>query len=159
MEGGTVSAFTDIAYRIDNPEALTKAGTLQLAWLPDKGDLTVHRIEIYRDGKPLDLVAQGAKYTVLRRETALEKRSLDGALTATLAVPGLKVGDVLRFSQTVTTSDQALGEAMQFGNGLLAEPVKVGFGRITVSWPTATKMAWRAGPDVALPAPVDAGGM
>lgn len=158
MEGGTVATFTDVAYRIDNPEALTKAGTLQLGWMPDKGDLTVHRLEIYRDGKPLDLVAQGVKYTVLRRETALEKRSLNGALTATVAVPGLKVGDVLRFSQTITTRDQALGEAMQFGDQLPALPNKVGFGRIAASWPASAPMAWRAGPDVTLPPPVEAGG-
>ena len=158
MDGGTVATFSDIAYKIDNPEALTKAGTLQLGWLPDKGDLTVHRIEIYRDGKPVDLVAGGTQYTVLRREKSLEQRSLDGALTATLAVPGLKVGDVLRFSQTVTSRDQALGEAMQFLNPLLAQPVKMGFGRIAVSWPSNAAMQWRAGPDVTLPAPVEANG-
>ena len=158
MDGGTVTTFSDIAYKIDNPEALTKAGTLQLGWLPDKGDLTVHRIEIYRDGKPIDLVAAGEKYTVLRRERSLEQRSLDGSLTATLAVPGLKVGDVLRFSQSITSRDQALGDAMQFFNPLLARPVKMGFGRIAVSWPSDAKMQWRAGPDVVLPAPVAANG-
>lgn len=159
MEGGEVSAFTDIAYRIDNPEALTKAGTLQLGWQPDKGDLIVHRIEIHREGAgPVDLVGAGTRYTVLRRETALEKRSLDGALTATLSVPGLKVGDVLRFSQTITRRDQALGEAMQFIAPLPALPVKMGAGRIRVSWPKDAPMAWRAGPGADLPAPIEAAG-
>lgn len=158
MDGGIVATFSDVAYKIENPEALTRTGTLQLGWLPDKGDLTVHRVEIYRDGKPLDLITSGTKYTVLRRETALEKRSLDGALTATLAVPGLKVGDVLRFSQTITKRDQALGDAMQFADALLAQPIKMGFGRIMVSWPSQTAMAWRAGPKVDLKAPAEANG-
>lgn len=158
MERGTVSQFSDVAYKIDNPEALTKGGTLQLGWMPDKGDLTIHRIEIWRGSERLDLLAEGARYTVLRREKALEKRSLDGALTATLAVPGLKVGDVLRFSQTVTSRDQALGDAMQFAAPLLSLPLKMGFGRVAVSWPTGTPMKWRAGPDVTLPGPVEAGG-
>lgn len=158
MEGGVVSQFSDVAYKIENPEALTTAGTLQLGWLPDKGDITVHRLEIWRNGAPVDLIASGSRYTVLRRETALEKRSLDGSLTATLAVPGLKVGDILRFSQTITQRDQALGDAMQFATALLAQPVKVGFGRIQVSWPEDAPMRWQAGPDVTLPQPVTAGG-
>lgn len=158
MNGGIVSQYSDVAYKIDNPEALTKAGTLQLGWLPDKGDLTVHRIEIYRGGKLVDLVADGARYTVLRRERALEQRSLDGSLTATLAVPGLKVGDILRFSQTITKRDQALGDAMQFGVPLLALPMKVGFGRVAISWPSSAAMQWRAGPDVDLAAPMEANG-
>ncbi len=158
LEGGQVEIFSDIAYRIDSPEALTKAGTLQLGWLPDKGDLTVHRIEIYRGAEVIDLVKQGAQYTVLRRERALEKRSLDGALTATLAVPGLKVGDIVRFSQTITNRDQALSDAMQFASPLMTAPLKLGFGRVAVSWPKDTPMKWRAGSGVALPTPMEAGG-
>lgn len=158
MERGQVATYSDIAYRIDNPEALTKAGTLQLGWLPDKGDLTVHRIEIHRDGAVTDLLAAGSRYTVLRRETALERRSLDGALTATIAVPGLKVGDVLRFSQTITRRDQALGDAVQFAAGLQALPVKIGAGRVIVSWPKDMAMAWRAMPGGAASVPVEKGG-
>ena len=158
MDGGTVSQFSDIAYKVDNPEALTKGGTLQLGWMPDKGDLIIHRIEIWRGSERVDLLAGGTRYTVLRREKALEKRSLDGSLTATLAVPGLKVGDVLRFSQTITSRDQALGDAMQFAAPLLSLPLKIGFGRVAVSWPTGAPMKWRAGPNVTLPAPVQAGG-
>lgn len=158
MEDGTTHNFTDIAYKIDSPEALTKGGTLQLGWLPDKGDLTIHRIEIYRDGKPIDLVSAGSRYTVLRREKALEKRSLDGLLTATLAVPGLKLGDIVRFSQTVTLRDQALGDATQMITPMLAEPVKMGFGRIAVSWPRDADMRWKIGGKGAAPEPVDANG-
>lgn len=158
MDGGTTQNFSDIAYKIDSPEALTKAGTLQLGWLPDKGDLTVHRIEIYRDGKPVDLVAAGSRYTVLRREKSLEKRSLDGLLTATLAVPGLKLGDIVRFSQTVTLRDQALGDATQMISPLRADPAKMGFGRIAVSWPRDAAMRWKVAERASVPEPVEAGG-
>ncbi|WP_160753360.1 DUF3857 domain-containing protein [Qipengyuania algicida] len=158
MEGGVVSNYSDIAYKIENPEALTKLGSLQLSWLPDKGDLIVHRLEIYRHGQIIDLLAQGTRFDVLRREKELEKRSLDGSLTASLAVPGLKVGDVLRFSQTITKRDQALGDEMQFANVLIPKPAKVGFGRIRISWPKDAKMQWRTGPNFDAPPLVDADG-
>ncbi|MBA4163992.1 MAG: hypothetical protein C0510_05100 [Erythrobacter sp.] len=143
IEDGVVHSFSDIAYRIDNPEALTQLGTLKLSWLPDKGDLIVHRLEIVRNGETIDLLGQGARYDVLRRERELEKRSIDGVLTATLSAPGLQVGDVLRISQTITVRDQALNGEVQANNGLHAEPMKLGFGRVRVSWPEDEDMHWR----------------
>lgn len=158
MDGGTVSSFSDVAYKIDSPEALTKSGTLSLGWMPDKGDLTVHRVEIWRGDERVDVIAGGTNYTVLRRERALERRSLDGSLTATLALPGLRVGDVVRFSQTVTSRDQVLGDAMQYTVPLLALPVKAGLARVLVSWPSSSPLKWQSGPDVQLPPPVTANG-
>lgn len=153
LEDGEVLAFSDVAFRIDSPAELTSLGTIKLGWLPDKGDLQVHRLEILRDGATIDLLAQGARYDVLRRERQLEQRSLDGSLTATLAVPGLKVGDVLRYSQTITKRDQAMEGEVQQLDGLLSLPTEVGFGRILVSWPEGEAMTWKAGPDVAIAEP------
>jgi transglutaminase-like putative cysteine protease/tetratricopeptide (TPR) repeat protein len=150
---GTVVVYSDIAYRVDSPGALTELGTLKMGWMPDKGDLTVHRLEIVRGKETIDLLAQGVRYEVLRRERMLEQRSLDGSLTATLAVPGLKIGDVLRFSQSISTRDQALGGEVQHVDGLLAEPFPVGFARAIYSWPEGDEVRWKAGPDVTLPDP------
>lgn len=64
----------------------------QNAWLPDKGDLIVHRLELRRGKQVIDLLAQGVKPEVIRRESELEQRSLDGMLTALVKVPGAQVG-------------------------------------------------------------------
>ena len=152
LENGTVAAYSDVAYRIDSPEALTELGTLKMSWMPDKGDLTIHRLEIVRGEETIDLLARDVRYEVLRRERLLEQRSLDGSLTATVAVPGLKVGDVLRFSQTISMRDQALGGEVQHVDGLIADPVPVGFARAIYSWPEGDEVQWKAGPDMAPPA-------
>ena len=55
MENGTVNGFSDVALRIDSPETLTAVGTPKLSWQPDKGDLTVHRLEILRGSEVIDL--------------------------------------------------------------------------------------------------------
>ena len=153
MEDGDVRAFTDIAFRVESPEALTALGTLKLGWLPDKGDLLVHRLEILRGDEVIDLLAQGARYDVLRRERQLEQRSLDGSLTATIAVPGLKVGDVLRYSQTISKRDQALGGEVQELDGLLALPTTAGLARMIISWREGDEMHWKASGGFALPEP------
>ncbi|GAA0276913.1 hypothetical protein GCM10009127_17090 [Alteraurantiacibacter aestuarii] len=157
IEGGVVHAYTDHAVRIENPQALMQQGTLTFQWMPDKGDITIHRLEIHRDGTVLDLVGQGVTFDVLRREQGLEQRLLDGALTATLAVPGLREGDVLRIAYTITTDDQALGEDVQVTQFLPSAPWQVGMARAIVSWPKDEDIYFRAEDRINLGEPFERG--
>ncbi|WP_271078141.1 DUF3857 domain-containing protein [Aurantiacibacter sp. MUD61] len=155
IEDGVVFAYHDFAIRVDNPQALMSQNTQTLTWLPDKGDLTVHRFEIHREGEVIDLVEQGVTFDVLRRERGLERRLLDGQLTASVSVPGLREGDVLRISHTVSTDDQALGDEVQATQFLRSEPWQVGFARTVISWPSDETMFWRAEDRVELTQPVE----
>ncbi len=147
IEGGTVTIYVDQAVRLDSPQALTGAGTSSLLWLPDKGNLTVHRVEILRGEETIDVLAGDARYSVLRRETNLEQRALDGMLTATMPVPGLRIGDILRISYTQTLKDETLKGNAQQVSPLLMEPFEASFGRIILSWPSDEEVRWKAGPD------------
>ncbi|MDG6078391.1 DUF3857 domain-containing protein [Erythrobacter litoralis] len=158
FENGVVHRYNDIAYDLRNPEMLSKFGTLQLGWMPDKGDLIVHKLELLRDGETIDLLAQGVTPEVIRRETELERRSLDGALTALVKVPGAKIGDVLRFAVTTTTRDQALDGEVQAIEGYFEEPGRVGFGRLRMSWPADSDIHFTSIGDVDLPDPVTENG-
>lgn len=135
LKDGVVQRYVDMAYDLRSSEILGRLGTLQFAWMPDKGDLIVHRLELRRGKEVIDLLAQGVKPEVIRRESELERRSIDGMLTAVVKVPGARVGDVLRFTVSTTLKDQALREEMQAIEGYMAEPAKVGFGRLRMSWP------------------------
>lgn len=137
IETGRLWTYIDTAVALDSPEALTRFGTLTAGWMPDKGDLIVHRVELIRSGEVIDVLKGGAKFEVLRRERGLEQRLVDGELTATLAVQGAKLGDVLRLAYSTTTSDQAMGDYVQWQGGLIAKPFPLQQGRIAVSWPAA----------------------
>ncbi len=158
LEDGVVHAFTDTASRLDNPQAVMQAGTISLEWLPDNGDIIIHRVEILRDGEVIDLLDQGVTFDVLRRERALEQRFLDGELTATMAVPGLRQDDILRVSYTVTNDEPALGEEMQAFQYLPSEPWQVGFSRVVASWPVDAEIYYDAEDRVDLPEPETRGG-
>lgn len=145
IEDGTLATYFDQAFLLNTPQSLTQGGTTAAQWLPDKGDLTVHRVEILRGKETIDVLAGGARYTVLRRETNLENRVLDGALTATMAVPGLRVGDILRVAYTLTVRDPVLGGNVQAVMPLISEPISVGFARAQVSWPASDTVRWKAG--------------
>ncbi|HEU4650390.1 MAG TPA: DUF3857 domain-containing protein [Croceibacterium sp.] len=154
IEEGRLTTYVDRAIRVDNPQTLTMLGTLQASWMPDKGDLIVHRVSILRGDEVIDVLAGGARLEVLRRERQLEQRMIDGARTATLAVPGLRVGDVLRVSYSTTLSDQALDKEVQDTAGLPAKPFAAGFARLRMSWPEGSDVHWKASKGVDLPAPV-----
>ena len=144
IEEGMLSSYVDRAIRIDNPQMLQSMGTLQAGWMPDKGDLTVHAVAIVRGGEEIDLLAGGAKFEVLRREAMLEQRTLDGMRTAALTVPGLRVGDVLRTSYTVTVADQALDKEVQATAFLPTAPFEAQQARVVMSWPEDAGVAWLA---------------
>ncbi|NVD44011.1 tetratricopeptide repeat protein [Qipengyuania atrilutea] len=135
FDEGLVHTFNDVAIALDTPDMLTNVGTLQAGWLPDKGDLTVHRVELIRDGKVIDVLEGGARFDVLRREAALERRELNGFLTATMTLPGAQLGDVVRMATSVTISDQALGEEVQFADLLPSGKDMVRQARMKAMWP------------------------
>nr|WP_274705230.1 DUF3857 domain-containing protein [Sphingomonas sp. H160509] len=122
---------------------LAQATSLALPWAPDKGDIIVHELAIWRGSQRIDLLANGQKFTVLRREQALEQRELTGILTATLAVEGLQVGDILRLRASTTSKDAALGGRVQNVVPMIALPARVAFARARISWPTATPPRWK----------------
>ncbi|HSG34108.1 MAG TPA: DUF3857 domain-containing protein [Sphingomonadaceae bacterium] len=158
LEDGVVYAYADRLVRVDNPQALMEQGTLALNWLPDNGDLIVHRLEILRGDEEIDLIAQGVTFDVLRRELNLEQRYIDGDLTASLAVPGLQEGDMLRVAYTVSNKERAFGDEVQALQYLPSEPWQVGFSRVIVSWPADDEMYYAAEERVDLPEPVERDG-
>jgi tetratricopeptide (TPR) repeat protein len=105
---GVTETFVERASRINSPEGLGAVGSLTEVWDPATESVIVHRAQILRAGKAIDLLANGRKFTVLRRETNLEAASIDGALTATLQPEGLQVGDVLDFAVTRIEREPAL---------------------------------------------------
>lgn len=158
LEDGVVTRYTDVAYDITNTQALQNYGTLQFSWLPDKGDLTIHRLELLREGEVIDLVAQGLEPEVIRRERELERRTVSGRLTAVIAVPGMEVGDVLRMTTSTTLRDQALQDQMQVMEGVIAEPTRLGFGRMRILWPEDNDISWGTLGDIEAPEVITADG-
>ncbi len=158
IEEGRVWSYIHQKTRMVSPEMLSQAATLALPWAPDKGDLIVHDLAIVRGGQRIDLLAKGQRFTVLRREQSLEQRELTGILTATLAVEGLEVGDVLDMAVSITARDAALGGRVQDVVQLIPLPARIGPGRVRFSWPTGSAPRWKLLADAAAPVVTTNGG-
>lgn len=146
VDGGRVWNYSDTALRLATPEELSRSSNITLPWAPDKGDLIIHQLAIIRDGREIDALAGGQKFTVLRREQALEQMELTGILSATLPVEGLRVGDILRLRISTTVADSALDGRSQLAVPLIARPMPVAAASYRLSWRTGDKLQWRAVP-------------
>ncbi len=158
LQDGQVWAYLESATRIASADVLTQAGTIQLQWQPDDGDLIIHRVSIVRGDEQIDLLKQSSRFTVLRRETQLEALQMNGVLTATMAVEGLRVGDVLRVAYSVTQSDKVFKGGMQTMLPLAAEPTRIGFARARLLWKAGTDLKFRTYVPGLAAKPKDVGG-
>jgi len=158
IEKGQLWTYSDRAMRASSAETLGELATLSLSWMPDKGDLILHEATILRDGKEIDLLADGKGFTVIRREEALEQRSYTGELTATMPVEGLRMGDILRLRSSTTLRDTALGGHVQAAQGLPAAPLRIGFARARLQWDTKTPAHWRVQGKGLVAKPITRGG-
>ncbi|WP_040598225.1 DUF3857 domain-containing protein [Sphingomonas elodea] len=155
-DGGSWT-YVERATRLATIQAVSQAGTVKIDWQPAHGDLIVHGVDILRDGQRIDAL-KGRSFTVIQREAGLEKMMLDGQLTATLAVEGLRPGDVLDLRYSVTNKDPALAGNSSAGGPILSEPLKIGFARTRFLWPSSAKVQWKAYPVGAVPKESDADG-
>lgn len=139
-----IDHYSEMAMLVQNSQGLQGLGSLALPWQPDQSDLIIHKVEIRRGDTVIDLLAQGRRFTVLRRENNLESAMLDGVLTAVMQAEGLAVGDILSVAFTVRRRAGAL--PLRGENAFLL-PYGVTTRRFHVRqiWPDDIPMQWRAG--------------
>ncbi|TPG22765.1 DUF3857 domain-containing protein [Sphingomonas koreensis] len=158
VQDGQAWSYVDTATRAATAQVLTQIGTITLPWQPDKGDLIIHRAEIIRGDEHIDLLKGGDAFTVLHREQQLEQLQLDGMLTATMPVDGLRVGDVLRLTFSTTDTDPTLkGNAQTFAP-LVADPFRVQFARERLLWPDGVDLHYKVRGDKIAPTLTDSHG-
>lgn len=108
FHGDVTSIYTASAVRIDKAEGLAAMGTVAMQWKPDSDRVIVHGLNIRRGGEVIDVLKGGQKFTVLQRENNLELAMINGILTASLSLEGLRVGDIVEFAYTLERSEPIL---------------------------------------------------
>ena len=144
IEKGVTTAYVETAFRATTAQALSQLGSLTIPWMPDRGGLTLHVVEIVRPDGKVDLLKNGKRFVILRREEQLEQRMLTGLLTATMQVEGLQIGDIVHVAFSITQSDKALGGNAVAGMLTPVAPFPLSSGHARLVWPAGEKVAWRA---------------
>jgi hypothetical protein len=136
--------YADGAVRIRTAQGLA-AGGVALTWRPDTESVTVHQVRILRGDQVIDVLAKGQTFTVLRRETNMERAMLDGMLTATLQPEDLRVGDVIEYAYTRARRDPVMHGLTGLTVGIQTGP-KTEHLRMRAVWPKSAAVRWRQTP-------------
>lgn len=140
---GSREYFVESATLVQTPQGLAGTGNLEFSWQPGLSELIIHKVQIIREGKIIDLVPREQGFTVLRRENNLEGAVLNGTLTAVLQPEGLTVGDIVNIAWTVrvkpTAATPGAENLLALTNGLPTRRL-----RFRETWEEGVSMRWRA---------------
>jgi len=144
------------AYTVTSSQGMAFA-TFGLVWNPAFQTVTVHEAEIWRGDEKIDVLAD-QEFEIIRREENLRRSMLTGVLTGVLQPRGLRVGDTLVFSYSMTTVDPTYAGHREM---MLASafPLPVDRLRVRASWPDAVDMRVRGNGLIDTPATRREGGL
>jgi hypothetical protein len=109
---GHDAMYTDYAYEATSSSLLGDAGRYQLDFNPGYQQLTIHAVEIRRNGTWQNRL-EPERISLARRETAFDNDMTDGEVTALIVLDDVRVNDVVRIAYTVTGSNPVLaGQSM-----------------------------------------------
>ena len=132
-------AYTDYVYESRSQGNIADAGRFEIPFNPDYQQLTIHRVELRRDGKwesrlkPKDI-------SIARRERQFEQDISDGQVAALIVIEDVRLGDVVRIAWSVAGSNPILA-------GQLSEQTQLAFGhpildvRLRALYPPGTAIA------------------
>lgn len=156
MTTEAVESHVHTRIRIQNPQGLEMLGTLRFSWMPDSDVLTLHRLNVIREGVAQDLLPNQDALTILRREDLLEQAVLTGMLTAVLQPEGLRVGDTVEMSYTLQRRDPVVHDTPDASYVLGAGTANNV--RLRVLWPDSLGLQWRTSSHLPSAVPVKARG-
>jgi hypothetical protein len=122
--------FTDYVYEVNSASLLGDAGRYQLEFNPGYQTLTIHDVELRRDGKWQNRL-DPERISLARRETGFEKDMADGEVSALIVLDDVRVGDVVRIAFTVKGSNPILahqitdGATLAWGSPVLDSELRV----------------------------------
>lgn len=95
--------------KILSRQALQDASQVYINFNPEYEKLTLHKLRLWRDGKPVELTGK-VKLDLMQREKNLEKNIYEGDVTALGVLPGVELGDEIEVEYTLTGSNPILGD-------------------------------------------------
>lgn len=116
-----------------NADGVARVASFNFAYEPRFERAVVHRVRLYRNGQVIDLAEPDA-FQLLRRESNLERRMYDGALTADMQLPDIRPGDHVQTWFTIFGANPVAGHVFDahFNFGW-AEPVEETWVRLRAS--------------------------
>jgi transglutaminase-like putative cysteine protease len=96
---GSQEAYEHEAYKLLSTEGVQSFSDLTFEFDPSYSKLTLHQLNIYRDGKVINKLP--TSLTTTRREASMERYLYDGSLTCFINITDVRVGDIIEYAYTI----------------------------------------------------------
>jgi lipoprotein NlpI len=138
---GTPIVYVRRALMINDAAALSSAGQISIAFVPQYHKLKLHVVRVIRKGENLDRTTSST-VRFLQRETALEHGVYSGEVTASVLVSDLRVGDTLEFAYSLHGQNPVFGgKFAETASWDQASPTTLR--RIVLNHPVGRQISWR----------------
>ncbi|QIL02563.1 DUF3857 domain-containing protein [Sphingomonas sinipercae] len=141
FDPGKVSEYIEIALKLQSAEGLN-ASNIAFPWQPSTDTVTVHKVQLIRGGRTIDVLGSGQTFTIARRETNLDAATLDGTLTAMLQPEGVQIGDILSVAYTTERVDPVMKGHVE-ADFAMWNSLPIERARSRLSWPTTINLTTR----------------
>lgn len=140
-------SYVRTAIKVQSPEGLGAAGNVAISWHPDTSEVIVHHLRILRGDQVIDVLEQGQRFTILRREPNLEAATLDGVLTAAMQPSGIQIGDIVDIAYTQTLDNPVFGGTASHTTPFITS-YEVRELNIRYQWPESRNTRWQTSSDL-----------
>ncbi len=133
--------LVNVAQQVNDPSALGQIGQISMQFIPQYQKLVLHRVAILRGEQVIDHTAT-AQVRFLQREAGLEQGIYSGAITASMLLGDVRVGDTLQLQYSIAGANPIFGG--RYAQGVpwqRAVPVQVR--RVTLNAPAARPVQWK----------------
>lgn len=110
VEDQSTSSYSHFVVHLGNQAAVDDESHVQIEYEPANERIILHRLTLRRGKQNIDQL-QRARISTLRRERDLENGIINGALTTSIVLEDVRVGDILEYSYTRVTGQDGLGTA------------------------------------------------
>ncbi len=101
VEGRSMAEYTRVVRVVNQTAGLPVASQIELEFDPSYQTLTLHRLEVVRQGARLNKV-EAKRIQLLQREKGLEQSMYDGRATLSVVLDDVRVGDEIDLAYTVS---------------------------------------------------------
>ncbi|WP_374562532.1 DUF3857 domain-containing protein [Ideonella sp.] len=100
VEAGDETRYMRAVRQINETAGLEAGAQLQIEFDPSYQKLTLHKLELWRNGQRIDKL-DARQVKLLQRESQLERQMVDGRSTASVVLSDVRVGDRVEFAYSL----------------------------------------------------------
>lgn len=141
VDGADKVTFRHVAVKALNERGVEQAANIELGFDPSYQTLTLHAINLRRDGRVIGKLA-AARVEVLQREAGLESLIYDGSRTAHVFLEDVRVGDVVEYAYSLRGHNPVFA-GRHFSGFSLQYGVPVARLHARLLWPAGRPIHWR----------------